>query len=54
VDAEDGKYVWVEWTPAELGTFSLQAQVLEQEDDVIPGNGKRVLKVRVRPVPKGM
>jgi hypothetical protein len=54
VDAEDGKYVWVEWTPSELGTVTLQAQVLEQEDDVIPGNGKRVLKVRVRPAPKGM
>jgi len=52
VDAEDGDYVWFEWTPGELGNVTLYAQLLEQEDDVIPGNGKRVLKVRVKPVPK--
>ncbi len=53
IDAEDGNYVWLEWTPPQLGNFTLSAQLLEQEDDVIPGNGKGVLKVRVKPVPKG-
>jgi hypothetical protein len=53
IDAEDGDYTWFEWRPAQLGNVTLYAQLLEQEDDVIPGNGKAVLKVRVKPVPKG-
>jgi hypothetical protein len=53
VDAVNGSYVWLDWTPPTLGKVFIRAQVLEKADDVIPGNGKRVLKVRVRPVPKG-
>jgi hypothetical protein len=53
IDAEDGDYTWFEWKPSQLGNVILYAQLLEQEDDVIPGNGKAVLKVRVKPVPKG-
>ncbi|HEV8711398.1 MAG TPA: hypothetical protein VGX03_01045, partial [Candidatus Binatia bacterium] len=53
VDADDGTYVWLEWTPTELGKVTLSARLLEQEDDANPGNGKDTLKVRVKPAPKG-
>ncbi|MBI3798472.1 MAG: VCBS repeat-containing protein [Deltaproteobacteria bacterium] len=52
VDEVEGSYLWLDWTPTTLGKEYIRVQVLEKEDDVIPGNGKRVLKVRVKPVPK--
>lgn len=52
VDAPDGRYVWLDWTPPRTGTFTLYAQILEQIDDRQPGNASDTLTVRVANRPK--
>lgn len=51
VDAADGRYVWLEWTPRQEGTFTLHAQLLEQAEDGKPGNAVDTLDVRVGAAP---